>query len=612
MAFNPFFFNDSPLPLELIHKALTELNYINKNVLPTVDELKDKVDQLIADLDGAIKDEVQRVINDMYESGELAEILESIIDERLSQAFAPKEFMIDTRREFRVALRAQNYNSTTFNDEIYSYCQGGNMFMRQGVQYYIGCYKVSWGNNTYYKNDNADIRLYMYLGGRWQFVKNQVYSVGHANDIRYIPELDKFFVVEGSVYNQTATETGSKQIIVIDWDLPAQPTAEFTINGFYPNRDRITCIDYFDGKYWAFIGSGGDSPVQIYTFTLTDNYVVENLETYDVFYVPYHAETPYTMICAGVCQNEDYIFMGNTAPAGIYRYNKHTKKLDCFYNIGDTTNNSMCMTGEIENLSLIDNIIYISTSIHSNQTVNYWDYNQVFSFDYVNGLAVPNKVFTSYGGSTRVISVGNPNSDTNIDAAVREISNPNGLTGDYGLPFQTWGEAFLFINAQHTWKDITIRPITRNLIEYCVINCPDKSIFIDGTTFYNNHPNDSYTQRFCHIGGLFVEGGHLTVEYMWIENRVPSGVVSSGYADNEIYCRLSIATFNRCLFRQLSRPTTILMSLNRSFVNIGATMLYSNGDDTAIDLDGTNISTYISTVNTHGKWTGASNSNIVG
>lgn len=84
MAFNPFFFNDSPLPLELIHKALTELN----TLAPTVDELKAKVDKLIEDLDGAIKDEVQRVINDMYESGELKNIIENLIDERLSQASA--------------------------------------------------------------------------------------------------------------------------------------------------------------------------------------------------------------------------------------------------------------------------------------------------------------------------------------------------------------------------------------------------------------------------------------------------------------------------------------------------------------------------------------------
>lgn len=608
MAFNPYFFCDSPLPMELIHKALKDLEYIN----PTLEDVKNKVDALVADLDGAIKDEVARVIDEMYENGEFREIIEDLIDERLSQASAPKEFMIDTRREFRVALRAQSYNSTTFNDVLYSYCQGGCMFKRQGVLYYIGCYKVSWNGNAYYKNDNADLRLYMYLGGKWQFVTNQIYSVGHANDIRYIEPLDKFFVTVSAEYNQTATETGSKQVVVIDFSLPSQPETEFTIDGFYPNSDRITCVDYYGGKFWAFIGSGGGSPVQIYTFDLTTEYQVQNLETYDVFYVPYSAGTSYTMIGAGVCQNADYIFIGSTAPAGIYRYNKHTKKLDCFYNIGETTNNSMCMTGELENLSLIDNLIYIGTSIHSNQSINYWDYNQVFVFDYVNGLTTASNVFTTYGGSIRVISVGNPDSDTNIDGATREISNPNGLTGANGLPFQTWGECFLFINAQHTWKDIEIRPLTRNLVEYCVINCPDKAIFINGGNFYNAHDTLDYTQRFAHLGGLYIEGGHISVDYMWIENRAPAGVIDSCYTDSEIYARNCIATFNRCLFRQLSRPTTILYNLNRSFINLGATMLYSNGDDTAIDLNGNNVVTYISSVNTHNKWNGASNSNIIG
>lgn len=138
MAFNPFFYNDSPLPLELIHKALTELDYINKNVLPTVDELKTKVDKLIADLDDAIKDEVQRVINDMYVSGELGQI----IGQAIAQSMTGKSGNFDLQHMGYSLHKAHSYAystlpdadaSLTYQEELYNALQGNCVLRLMGI-----------------------------------------------------------------------------------------------------------------------------------------------------------------------------------------------------------------------------------------------------------------------------------------------------------------------------------------------------------------------------------------------------------------------------------------------------------------------------------------------
>lgn len=608
MAFNPFFFNDSPLPMELIYKALLELG----DIKPTVDELKVKVDKLIADLDGAIQEEVQRVINDMYESGDFENIIDELIDNKidsiLTTALAPKEFDVDFRREFRVALWTMPYNATKkYNQYYYSFCQGSCYFKREGVEYYIGCYKPSDKNNPYYKDDDADLRLYAKIGGEWTFMRNRVYTVGHANDIRYIEHLDKFFVVYSSEYNNNV-ERGSYEVKVIDFELPAQYDDTFVVDYslIVPYRDRITCIDYYDGKYWLFIGSGGDNPVQIYTFDLDEHYNISNFERYDIIYFPYTTGTAYTMICAGVCQNDEFIFIGNETPAGIYRYNKRLKRIDCFYNNGHYANMHMWPIGEMEALSIVDDIIYISTSIHGNQRVNYFDFNQVFSFDYKNNTTVGSMGVMPYGGFNRRLFVGQEGYRDNVDYYYREISNPNGLTGTYGKPFPTWEELALFIDAQEMFDTITVEPLTKNVAGYLALDLSTVNVYIDGANFYTASENLGISEeedKYPRVSGVFVQGGGLSLRYMLVMNRVPDDeLIADAYKLYQVNSWFNNLNIHRCMLYPYLRPeNNKRVNFYYSFANLG---LVYKGDGSQINYDEDDFDFTLSSVNMHHHWSG--------
>lgn len=606
----PALYNQGLSDYEILVRLAAVINN-NANLMESWVALADELEKVLADIDDTVKEKVIEAIQALYDSGELAEIVESIIDERLKNVPAPKEFVVDTRREFRIALYSMPYDAQDYNNLNYSYNQGGNYFVKDGVLHYVGCYRISTSRNLYYKNDNADIRLYAYLGGKWQFLRNQIYSVGHANDIRYIAHLNKFFIVKSAEFNGTSTETGTYDVCVADWQLPAQLDATFTIPSetIFPQRDRITCIDYFDDKFWVMIGSGGVDPVQIYTCDIApETYVVSNFTEYDVFYIPKNAGTTYTMQGAGFCQNEDFIFLGNTAPAGIYRYNKHSNKIDCFYKIGAYSNAHMFPTGEVENLSIVDNEIFIGTAIHGNQRLSYFDYNQIFSFDYVNGSCA-NKVITTYGAYNRIIYVGMEGFPENTDYYTREISNPNGLIGDNGEAFPTWEECALFINAQDLWTTLEIVPLTKNIAGYFCLDLGKCNIYINGANYYNSSTASSELDKYPRVAGVYVEGGSLDMTRLYVANRAPEA--AGDYAKYQIYSRFNLLNVHACALIPYLRPAgSKLVNVNRGFANLG-TIYTLNGDTVEWTTD--NLESYICSINTHNHWAGGTGAtNIIG
>lgn len=607
----PALYNQGLTDYEILVRLASVINN-NAEIMNSWQKTAEELEKILSDTDEIIKQKVIEVIQNMYENGELAEIIENIIREQLTNIEAPKEFLIDTRREFRIALWSMPYNATDFNNLNYSYNQGGRYFIKDGTPYYVGCYRISNSRNLYYKNDNADVRLYAYIDGKWQFVRNQIYSLGHANDIKYIAHLNKFFVVKAAEFNGGDTETGSLDICVIDWTLPAQLEATFSIPSglIFPRRDRISAIDYFDDKFYFLIGSGGQNPIQIYTCDISsDNYAITNFEEYAVFYISKNAGTNYVMQGAGFCQNDDYIFIGNTAPAGIYRFNKHNKKIDCFYNIGPYTNNHMFPTGEVENLSIVNDELFIGTSIHGSQRLSYFDYNQIFSFNYITGSCA-NKVVTSYGGYNRNIYIGSETESLNVDYYDREICNPNGLRGDSGKPFPTWEETALFINAQNLWTTIRIIPLTRNVAGYLALDLSKCNVLIDGSEFYNSMTDEEVeSDKYSRIAGLYVEGGNLTISQMLIINRAPEAS-GAAYANYQIYARFTVLNLHNCYLIPYLRPEgSKLLYINRSFANLGTVYDVNNS---AISWKKNNMDFYFSSINTHNHWTDDANVNIIG
>lgn len=574
---------------------LSLMNKVNEIIQRTTeyDDIMKEIQALLDDIDDTIREEVERILQQMYDDGEFAGIIAEIFE----NVTAPKEFKIDTRREFRICRPVMPYNATTVSGEWYSFCQGGKMFKRNNTLYYVACMKIARSDNSYYNNNLADVRVYRFntLDGKWEFYNHNIYPLGHANDICYVEPMDSFIVAHATDYESTLqTNLNNKKFTIIDFSLPNDTSVTLTNENIFSDEERagITCIDFYDGKLWFGRGAGASTTIiKIDTIDVPENarddynWLIGVPEQYVRFNVPVTAGTPYVMVMAGMCQNENYIFLGNTAPCGIYRFNKTTKQIDCFYEIGSKTNADYFPTGEMENLSCIDDIIYIGASVRGNQELYYYCYTQVFSFDFINNTRVPNQIVTTYGGTYRVINVGTQHytldaqnnkvyayDKLTINPDMREISNPNGMGGANGEPFPTWEEAILHINAQNLWDTITIRQQTRYMVEYVCINS-SKNIFIDGATFYNSMSSyENEAERYARVGGLYIDGTNIIIDHMWIQNLSPLNLTA--YATHQIFIRNSNATIHNCVFYVTGRSglgqvyDNNLISFNRGFGNI--------------------------------------------
>lgn len=570
------------------------------------DNIFEELKGLLVDFDEEMKEQLEALLQQMYEDGSLADMLGEIASHYFDSLTAPKTFKIDPRREFRICRPVMPYNATTVDGEYYSYCQGGKYFVRNGVKYYVCCLIISRTDNSEKHNNRVDVRVYRYneLDEAWEFSHNNIYPFGHANDICYIDKFDKFVVAFTTEYQSTLhTDLQTRTLGIVDFSLPHDTFLGITNKKIFKDYEitpdtpvPITCVDYYDNKLWFGRGAGATTTkIGIDCITVPDtegnySWLLGEPEVYTRFYVPTTTETSYTMVMAGMCQNENYIFLGNTAPAGIYRFNKTTMKIDCFYEIGNYSNNHMFPTGEVENLSCIDDIIYIGTAIHGNQQLWYYDYTQVFSFDFINNSRIPTGVATSYGGFYRVINLGTQHytldaqnnkvwafDDASINAAKREISNPNGLGGNNGDPFPTWEEAILFINSQDLWDSITIQQQTTYMVEYVCINS-SKNIFIDGSTPQaRRYPNMSATERnnnpltYSRMGGIYIDGTNIAIDHMWIQNLSPLSLTT--YSTHQVFLRNSNAAIHSCIFYVTGRSglgqvyDNNILFINRAFLN---------------------------------------------
>lgn len=607
MAFNPYFFCDSPLPMELIQKALMELGELK----PTVDELKAKVDKLVADLDGAIKDEVQKVIDDMYENGELADIIADIISEHVNSALAPRNFTVETARNWRIALPSNTYNSTDFDEELYSFCQGGcvtkNWYnpTNPNSRYFIGAFVCSNSSNHKY-NDNVDLRVYEWNThyNTFAFIKHKIVSAQHGNSIAVDIDNGYIYVAPSIKYNGGTTQVDSNLLFKYDFDLNEIGVTK--INAL----SKCSNVAVYNGDVYVCQDGNTLNIKKILEWGSAVNGAVvmdfANIETP----APHNSTASYSLSGCGISITDDFIFIGRTGPNAVYRYNRHSNQIDNMYNIGDFGNGHMYPLGEVENISVVDDIIYIGTCQQSNNLLSYWDYTQMFSFNYINNSECANELYQSRGNAYRVIHVGDSTSADSVRSAYREFSNPNGLSDN---PFALLSEALMYANAQNLYTNIRIKCITRNLIEYLVIDT-NKNIVIDGEDYYAAHKSlETVNNRWVHIGGLHIDHSNVSLSIVQIENRTPT-TLNDQFSRYQIYAINSTLNINSdTKFHVTGREdNSRLIYANRVFANIG-TMLNNSGNAITFThgpLTSNDYNTFIynSSINFHGHFDGSSNS----
>ena len=589
MAFNPYFFNDSPLPMELIEKALREIGLI----APTVDELKKTVDKLVADLDGAIQDEVARIIDEMYENGELAHLLAFYI----AQMLEGKSGNIDLSHMGYILHKAHSYGTNdlsempaSIEEELYSALQGNTVFEIDGNMYWACCYVCQ--NGSTYKNNNG-ARLYVYTinqDGSLTYVTDKEYSaVGHCNSMCYC---DGYLYIAPNSY-AGAGGGYTTDILRVSFDGETLGGTDAGNNKYTMERRTPTGWLYVTDIFSDSICSDGkdvyicDGQMNFYKFDWTSS-------TVTVVYERINGIDGYTG--DGCSVDDNYIYMG--APGyRIKRYNRAAGVIDWVYQLPALCNNKMWKLGELEGFTVINNIIYIAGFYNlSGKSLQYTTYS-VTHF-YRQNLANNNIPMTSLlnwsnGSAMELLSIwvsGNLASDTD------NSRNGYGLTEATAFPsinmaldfFEScyWLQrANIVINQYRNMEPIDIRTT--------------KPVTLTGYHYYDAH-NNEVRPTVNHIN--INAGTNVDLDTLNFNAILPSDIGDANAINCCIYANKAVVCFENLTFPvgTASTMSSVLyaMQLFRTLANIrigaGTTEATWNAARTKY------VNSYISTINGHG------------
>lgn len=592
------------------------------------------IDAFLKDIDTGIKEEVVKIVEQMYKDGTIEELMASIAADYFNSLTAPRVSEVNATRLFRIELNAMPFSIQDFSSaemEKYSFIQGGCMFERQGVRYYVAC-AVCSNPSPYRYNDNVDVRRYMYLGGKWQLDTHSIQSLGHADCITYDDVNDCFYVSYSQEFNGGKTAQAVKKVDKLNWDLSVVARYDFTNFGGQDFKRISSCYAY-KGELYLGVGSSRWTNIHIEKVTSFEDLTTEVVVNYRDYNSV--ANTTENVVMCGFVMNDDYIFVAVNQPNGVIRYNRTTNAVDNFYHIGDYINDHMFTTGEVENISLIGDEIFIGSSFTMNPAnFNYFCYMNLSKFNYTNnmnfsqGLYIPYQQM--YETAIKQICCGTEN---NIETITdREICNPNGMLvnnwqyeskqyisghGEGNMPFPSLGEAVMYAQCQNQYQQITIIPLTQNDVYPVVFSGANVGISIDGSYFRQKKEmlgESDFRNKKPHIGGVYITGGVVKLRDLCIENRTNdnASVDAFSYANGE--CNNAVLNMFDCILSSYGVHTDKPQSkyrkfrFNACFANIDN--IYDD-DGSVLDFDENNVLLYHCVLITHGHWSGSTTTAVI-
>lgn len=535
MAFNPYFFCDSPLPMELIQKALKELEYIN----PTLEEVKNKVDALVADLDGTIKDEVTKVIDNMYESGELG----AVIAQAIANSMTGKSGNIDLSHMGYILHKAHSWafsnlppvdQAFTIDEEYYNALQGNSVFMINGNLYWACAYVCQ--NGSHFETNNA-IRMYIYTinqDGSLSYITDREFAgVGHANGVGYCNGY--IYITSNSIAGSGGGLTTNVCRISFDGEnlggVWSSTYNKYTVEVKTPTGVEGDFTDFVCGFnnviYFA------DSNMSIYTFDWESGVATK-------VYNRINGIEGYTG--DGMSVTEDYIYMGASGYR-IKRYNKQLGYVDWVYQLPTKPNNGAFKIGEVEGFTIINGILYLaggynlsglSTKYNTYSVTHFYRQNLATNditvpalINWSNGYVMENAVFTTTGtipsdrDNPRHISNALDYLDTNSIQMALDLIESN----DYIQ------RATISIRQRRNTETIDIRTT--------------KPITIDGS-YYRTNIENGVSPSIGHI--YTATNTSLYILNIIINNRLPEDISNSNATDNCICSIGGIISVLNCAF----------------------------------------------------------------
>ena len=521
--FNPTFWNDSPTAVEQI-RFLIKQNLENENKIKSVEDTLQDILKWIEKTNSKIKEEVTKVVWQMYENGELKQIIKDVTNEYIVEqmANAPKCQSIDFKRKTSHLTQTYDYSygdsAGNFNSQHYQVLQGACHFKRNGISYFA-YYQINNNSKTdYYYSNVGNLSIYDENGVK-QF--EGLLEAGHGNDITYHPVRDELLICWSSRYvNKVSEKSFNISGISLKNGFNGITKKGNLIQANVYTIDRvISGIQYadFDNKLYAF------NQYQVYQIDDLDKGKVHGIyDLYEQINNPnstvngqllntLESDNNYnTNQTAAISEN--YVYYLRFNPNVIIRYNRKLNIFDTVFQIPNCLDDGKFNVGEPESIDVEeDGTCYLHCySYLGHRQIICHTIVQSFVTNIVNPAMAPNVNLES-GANL----VADPYSRAIYVDSRKNISNPSGSALS---PFRSVDEACWFANNAR-W--CTNRQIYVNVV-YEEVHTPIWVGSNAGSVILRTAPTESEKNIRNSIGNVFGEGNAcIVITDLQVLNRIP-------------------------------------------------------------------------------------------
>lgn len=531
---NPYFWwNGLEIPIQL--------EYLFDRVMAheiTIKELVDAVNKFYADFDDTVKQEVIDKINEMYESGELRQIIAGAI----ADSITGKSGNIDLAHMGYILHQAHSYGvselppkdaALTIDEELFSALQGNCVFNIGGNKYWACCYVCQ--NGSHFDNGNA-ARIYVYTvnnDNSLSYVTDKEFAaLGHCNSMTY---LNGYLYISPNSYAGTGGGTTTDvHRIAFDgsslggtWHPESQTyRAETkTPTGWIYNTAYSDHIYAYNNRLYLC-----DSVMNLYIYDWDTNTVTLS--------IPRLNGEEGALTSDGFAITDNYIYMGASGYR-IKRYSKMDGVIDWVIQLPAKPNNGAFKIGEIEGFTVDENnMLYLAGFYNLNSESTRSNTYSITHF-YCQNLAtneveIPNFINWSNGylRANAVFAV-----DGNLPG---DRDNPR---NDYfHVGAAQVAVDFIETNDYIERGMISIRQY-RNMSTIDIRTA--KPITIDGN-YYINHSPDAVSPSIGHI--YCISNSNLFIMNVTFNNRLPEDINNTNVTDNCIFCLGGNIAVQNCAF----------------------------------------------------------------
>lgn len=536
---------------ELLLSLLSKVNEIIEQC-NNYKEILDEIQKVLDDMDDGIREEVERVLNEMYDDGTLAQEVADILSTKIKY----NSNILDMSRMSRTVTvqlpESQDVDTITRDLEYYSFGQGYTTFMIGAVRYH--CIGLVCNNYSHFHNGStAQVNIYQELNEHhYEFVVSaKIGGLYHCDTICAVPDNEN---QSAKIYCCPAQGVGIKQIIELNFSTVLNNyTLEYSRTYDVPiTDDFVDGLAYYNDEIYCYGFSSASDENNIYKWNPDDNTLEFVCD----------CEHNGRVMNGGIGVDDAFVYIVDATSNSFYKFDKETGTKLFRYQIPAFCNLGQYNMGEIEGICVENGMLYLMSCYNLNgPPVNNYCLVQFWKQS-LNGNFVPPSNYYPYIARHQDLFVGGERpANSNNDDCTNSMGN-----GRNDASFRCIAEAVDFakncpkiqnarIYVGQAWNRSTIEINTSKGIE----------IVKDSTALGDTE---------CYIGAVICSSGSIvSIENVSLSNRIPPSIsglsVSDSFRQTTVYALNSIVNLQNCNFPVGSIMPSVIhaLTLIRCFSN---------------------------------------------